>query len=332
MTYFILINNQQQGPYTIDELRQRGITQESLVWAEGMPQWTPAWQVEELKPLFFQSSNNGFNGEAGNSTPGSTTPPPPPTTPAQGTGAAFASANGGGSDSFNGTVTPDSPKPKSHKKLYICLGVVVVILFILALTNPSKIEHRQAILQKLDNATEQLDDNVSDPMEKAVIRSIMGLGQGMINQYIKELVDSDLEYHNYIFFSTTSLHSDILKKDIRTSSGVLGHVNAVSLSNVMPDIIFKEMTGSDPSDDATHEEETSTETTQDADGNETTVTTQTVKHNGVTVDSLTKKVTSRIADEVAKKVKHEVNQQTDSATASGINGIINDIVNLIKGL
>ena len=31
MNYFIIVNDAQQGPYTIDELRQRHITQETLV-------------------------------------------------------------------------------------------------------------------------------------------------------------------------------------------------------------------------------------------------------------------------------------------------------------
>ena len=42
MQYFIVINDVQQGPFSIDELRQRNITSDTLVWAEGMPQWTPA--------------------------------------------------------------------------------------------------------------------------------------------------------------------------------------------------------------------------------------------------------------------------------------------------
>lgn len=37
MQYFIVINDVQQGPFSIDELRQRNITSDTLVWAEGMP-------------------------------------------------------------------------------------------------------------------------------------------------------------------------------------------------------------------------------------------------------------------------------------------------------
>ena len=44
MTYFIIINNQQTGPYTLEELFDRHITSDTLVWTEGMTNWTPAWQ------------------------------------------------------------------------------------------------------------------------------------------------------------------------------------------------------------------------------------------------------------------------------------------------
>lgn len=78
MTYFILINNQQQGPYTLDELRSRNITSATLVWREGMTDWTPAWKVAELVSLFHADAANNAQ----------TTPPPAPSAAA--TGAAMA--------------------------------------------------------------------------------------------------------------------------------------------------------------------------------------------------------------------------------------------------
>lgn len=79
MTYFILINNQQQGPYTLDELRSRNITSATLVWREGMTDWTPAWKVAELVSLFHADAANNAQ----------TTPPPAPSAGAA-TGAATA--------------------------------------------------------------------------------------------------------------------------------------------------------------------------------------------------------------------------------------------------
>ena len=72
MQYFIVINDVQQGPFSIDELRQRNITSDTLVWAEGMPQWTPAWQVEELRPLFYVDAQTAQTAAQ------QQTPPPPP--------------------------------------------------------------------------------------------------------------------------------------------------------------------------------------------------------------------------------------------------------------
>lgn len=318
MNYFILINNEQQGPFPVSELLQHGLTQETLVWAEGMAQWTPAWQVEELKSLFF-------NGN------GSTPPPPPtqPTTPAE---TASAGTTSGPDDNLHAETKDNAPKKKGHKKLWIGLGVIIVVLFILALTNPGQAEHRKAILDKVDNASEKLD-NISDPTVRGILQSIGGLGQTVARQLIVQLIDEDLEYHNYILFSTTTIHSDMLRHDIRCSTGFLGHVNAVSLSNIMPDIIIQQMMGSDNNGKGNAEESNDEETTVSGpNGEQTTVTTKTVKKNGVTIDSISRRVTSRIADEVARKVKNEVRQETDSATSSDVDGIVDRLLNLLKNL
>lgn len=313
MNYFAIIDNQQQGPFTIDELRQRGIAQETLVWAEGMPLWVPAWQVEELKPLFFDQT-------AGSS---AATPPPPPIMPQQ-------PAPDYQAYQPNQPQQQPPKKKKGHGKLIAAAVIIVVALFILALTNPNKAEHRQAIMKKIDTATEQVD-NISDPTARAIAHAVLGAGQGMVTEVVRQLVDDNLEYHNYIVFSTTSLHSDMLDHDIRCSTGFLGHVNAISLGNIMPDLIMRQL-GVGGGKDGSHEEEQVTRTTEDADGNQTTVTTKTVKSNGVTIDSLTKKVTTGLAEEVGKQVKKQVRQETDSATASGIDGVVNAIVDFIKGL
>ena len=67
-------------------------------------------------------------------------------------------------------------------------------------------------------------------------------------------------------------------------------------------------------------------------GEETTVETQTVRKNGVTVDSVTKRMTKRLANDVARKVKPEVKQQTDSTTSKDVDGIIDQVLQFIKDL
>jgi membrane protease subunit (stomatin/prohibitin family) len=54
--FHIHFNGQQMGPYGVETLKQ-GVdsgqfTRETMVWRDGMPQWTPAGQVPELSGLF----------------------------------------------------------------------------------------------------------------------------------------------------------------------------------------------------------------------------------------------------------------------------------------
>lgn len=67
--YFVAVNGQQQGPYPVSQLQQYAqggqFTRESLVWSQGMAQWTKAGEVPELAQLF------------------ASTPPPPPPPPPQ---------------------------------------------------------------------------------------------------------------------------------------------------------------------------------------------------------------------------------------------------------
>lgn len=46
--YFFLKGKEQFGPYTIDELSSKGLTNESLVWTEGMDKWLKLKELPEL--------------------------------------------------------------------------------------------------------------------------------------------------------------------------------------------------------------------------------------------------------------------------------------------
>jgi hypothetical protein len=48
--YFIFIN-QQEGPYTIDQLRNRDLKYETPVWHDGLSEWTTVGLVPELRGL-----------------------------------------------------------------------------------------------------------------------------------------------------------------------------------------------------------------------------------------------------------------------------------------
>lgn len=71
LTFFAVVNGQQAGPYDLNTLRQLAsngtLTKDTLVWREGMANWSAAGQVPELTQVF-----------------GATPPPVPPPPPVTG--------------------------------------------------------------------------------------------------------------------------------------------------------------------------------------------------------------------------------------------------------
>ncbi len=58
MQYYFHRNNQQLGPYTVEQLREQKITPDTQVWREGMANWQPASSVIELTSLFTPTLAN----------------------------------------------------------------------------------------------------------------------------------------------------------------------------------------------------------------------------------------------------------------------------------
>ena len=47
--YFYSKGQDQQGPYSLEKLKECKITKETLIWFEGLENWTPAHEINELK-------------------------------------------------------------------------------------------------------------------------------------------------------------------------------------------------------------------------------------------------------------------------------------------
>jgi hypothetical protein len=56
VTYFVAVNGQQTGPYDLNALRQMAaqgqITKDTLVWKQGMAQWSAAGAQGDLIDIF----------------------------------------------------------------------------------------------------------------------------------------------------------------------------------------------------------------------------------------------------------------------------------------
>lgn len=51
--YYLAVNGQQLGPFEVNQLIPNGMTQNTMVWTDGMPSWAPAASVPELAQLFM---------------------------------------------------------------------------------------------------------------------------------------------------------------------------------------------------------------------------------------------------------------------------------------
>ena len=51
MNYWIIINETEQGPFTVEQLRDMNLAGETPAWCEGMTDWVPASQIAELAAI-----------------------------------------------------------------------------------------------------------------------------------------------------------------------------------------------------------------------------------------------------------------------------------------
>lgn len=301
MQYFIIINDVQQGPFSLEELRARHITSDTLVWAEGMAQWMPAWQVDELKPLIY--------GQSSGAQP---TPPPPPVQDAVPHGSATVppdNATGG-----YGAVPPPL-QPATHSSHWFLTwigGAVAALLLIMAMTNPSKDEHRMAI-------SDNLVQGVAKGMGESGDDNLFGFG--FLSALARPMLDNSLgtllQYHNYVFWSTTTINVPG-HGDQRTSLGMFGKVFTVDEEDVAKGL-----------GKAFGRQGSSTVRSITVTGDDDNDGTDVGEDDTV---GLGRQIGHTVINKVSRQVKKEIEQQADSAEADGLDKIVDGISRLLKDL
>ncbi|MBQ7691300.1 MAG: DUF4339 domain-containing protein [Muribaculaceae bacterium] len=203
--YYVIVNDQQQGPFTVEQLAELGITPETEVWAQGMADWQQAGDVAELTPLLQQLE---FRQHI-NSTP-------PPHTPRQPAAAPAPPASEWGPQPGE-----RQPRRRSGVKWLIALLCLLLVVTVLAVTCPSSEKHKDAIArasqswltEKVQLLTSPLGEFA--PLVGGAIDWIGGHGMGY-------LIDHYVEVDNYVVCSVGRI--DIGSKKETVSIGVLGHV------------------------------------------------------------------------------------------------------------
>ena len=207
MNYYILVNGQQTGPFSIEQLGVTGIEPDTMVWTEGMSEWQPAWQVAALATIMK---------------PGNTAaaPPPQPAAPQQPQyNNTVAPADNTAATIGNDPYAPLQPKKKKKTWLWILLAFIVLLAaaaITLKLTNPDKKAHMEKLESVMKEAMGKMDTSGMDDATKMG----MQLGMGMISK----MGDNAFEYHDKFFYSYMTAKGS----DEKLTTGFLGSVKIVN--------------------------------------------------------------------------------------------------------
>ena len=333
MEFFIIDHNgQQAGPFSFDQLVQKGISPETLVWKQGMADWTPAWKVEELKAVLEaveanqsnQSNQNvqkqegvqqgfqqqGFQQEANQQ---------------QDYQKAQQEAyqQGFQQGAAMNSNFQQQPKKKSHFAMKMVIGLIIFILAIFAITNPSADAHKEKVRTEASKAIEKAVGSTDNNFFSQALRSVAKM---MAGSMMDEAMNQLFEYHNYIVCSTGSVEFN--GKQHTVSFGILGNVYTMNADDMVKalesaDNLHIEESESNVSSDTPNMDSSDSE--DQADSDEGSFSTKMQKK----LEEKANQAFDKAADKVSKKVEEKINQKLDETTdSSSIEKIIDKILEL----
>ena len=317
MEYFIIENNgQQAGPFSLEQLVQKAITPETLVWAQGMKDWTPAWKIAELKTVL--ETVEAIKANTANKEN------------AEGTSADAAGNNGTEAANFqaanqqaqqeayqqgfqhgaamNQGYRQEPEQKKSSKTLWkIILGLIVLLFLVFAITNPGPDAHKEKVkteaAKAIDKATESSDNNF-------FTQSIRSIAKMMAGSAIDEVMNQLFEYHNYIVCSKGTVEFN--GKQHTVSFGILGSVYTMNADDMV-----KALEGADnlqiEETTSSSTDETSSVSDNSSDGSEEDELGASVQKK---LEDKANQAMDQAADKVSKKLEEKINQKLDEATDS----------------
>ena len=220
MEYFIIDNNgQQAGPFSQDQLVQKAITPETLVWKQGMADWTPAWKVEELKTVLEAVEANKTN-----STNQQENQEPQQQTSEQAQQQAYQQAQQQAYQqgfqqgaAMNANFQQQPKKRKSHMAMKLIIGLIVFIIAVFAVSNPGADAHKEKVRTEVGKAIEKATSTSDNNFFSQALRSVAKMMAGSV---MDEAMNQLFEYHNYIVCSKGTVEFN--GKQHTVSFGILG--------------------------------------------------------------------------------------------------------------
>lgn len=304
MEFFIIDHNgQQAGPFSFDQLVQKGISPETLVWKQGMADWTPAWKVEDLKAVLEAIRANQQQDYQ----------------KAQQEAYQQGFQQGAAMNS-----NFQQPKKKtSHFAIKMVIGLIIFILAIFAITNPSADAHKEKVRTEASKAVEKAVGSTDNNFFSQALRSVAKMMAGSV---MDEAMNQLFEYHNYIVCSTGSVEFN--GKPHTVSFGILGNVYTMNADDMVKalesaDNLHIEESESNVSSDTPNMDSSDSE--DQADSDEGSLSTRMQKK----LEEKANQAFDKAADKVSRKVEEKINQKLDETTdSSSIEKVIDKILEL----
>lgn len=335
MEFFIIDRNgQQAGPFSFDQLVQKGISPETLVWKQGMADWTPAWKVEDLKAVLEAVEANQSNQNA-QKQEGVQQGFPQGANQQQAQQQDYQKAQQEAYQqgfqqgaAMNSNFQQQPKKKTSHFAIKMVIGLIIFILAIFAITNPSADAHKEKVRTEASKAVEKAVGSTDNNFFSQALRSVAKM---MAGNMMDEAMNQLFEYHNYIVCSTGSVEFN--GKPHTVSFGILGNVYTMNADDMVKAL---------ESADNLHIEESESNVSSDTpnmDGSDSEANVnedQTESDEGSFSTRMQKKLEEKAnqafdkaADKVSKKVEEKINQKLEETTdSSSIEKVIDKILEL----
>lgn len=335
MEFFIIDRNgQQAGPFSFDQLVQKGIIPETLVWKQGMADWTPAWKVEDLRAVLEAIEANQSNQNAQKQEgvqqgfqQGANQQQAQQQDYQKAQQEAYQQGFQQGA-AMNSNFQQQPKKKTSHFAMKMVIGLIIFILAIFAITNPSADAHKEKVRTEASKAVEKAVGSTDNNFFSQALRSVAKM---MAGSMMDEAMNQLFEYHNYIVCSTGSVEFN--GKPHTVSFGILGNVYTMNADDMVKAL---------ESADNLHIEESESNVSSDTpnmDGSDSEANVnedQTESDEGSLSTRMQKKLEEKAnqafdkaADKVSKKVEEKINQKLEETTdSSSIEKIIDKILEL----
>lgn len=338
MEFFIIDRNgQQAGPFSFDQLVQKGISPETLVWKQGMADWTPAWKVEELRAVLEAVEANQSNQNAQKQEGVQQDFQQQGANQQQAQQEAYQKAHqqdyqkaqqeayqqGFQQGAAMNSNFQQQPKKKSHFAMKLVIGLIIFILAIFAITNPSADAHKEKVRTEASKAVEKAVGSTDNNFFSQALRSVAKM---MAGSMMDEAMNQLFEYHNYIVCSTGSVEFN--GKQHTVSFGILGNVYTMNADDMVKalesaDNLHIEESESNVSSDTPNMDSSDSE--DQADSDEGSFSTKMQKK----LEEKANQAFDKAADKVSKKVEEKINQKLEETTdSSSIEKIIDKILEL----